>query len=89
MTQVEVLISLLKQDWVSTADAFGSGICSFHRRLADLREGPHRTYISDGKNSRVRYLVDGKSYDLKSQERNIETRWGVTKIKLWRLVRAK
>lgn len=89
MAQVNALIRLLKTKWVSSADAFNSGITSYHRRLADFRQKhPMTEFETDWSMINAR-IINGKPHILKSRWREVETRWGKTRIKEWRLVAVK
>jgi hypothetical protein len=88
MSQVNVLISLLRSKWTGTAEAWGAGISSFHRRLADFRT-KHITCKGYGNDIFFGYEVNGKLYKLQRMTMEIPTRWGKSKIVKYRLVAVK
>jgi hypothetical protein len=86
-TQVQVLKTFLLTGWVGTAHAMNLGINSFHRRLADFRnQYPEVLHRASGK-AVVARLVNGAPYRLESRDRMIQSRWGLVKIREWKLVR--
>jgi hypothetical protein len=88
MSQATVLISLLRSKWTGTAEAWGAGISSFHRRLADFRDKHFQSVDAFGWHEE-RYNVNGNIYKLQRMTMEIPTRWGKSKIVKYRLVAIK
>jgi hypothetical protein len=91
-TQVATLTAMMLRGWVSTADAFGAGITSFHRRLEDFREKYQvRRWDSSAQTWEYPHKcrIDGKIYLLTAKWQTVETRWGKSRIKLYRLAGVK
>jgi hypothetical protein len=90
MSQVNVLISMMKKRWIGSAEAWDAGISSLHSRLAEFRQKHSWPYMCPKTDLMFTvYNINEKYYKLQRMTMEIPTRWGKSKIVKYRLLAVK
>jgi uncharacterized beta-barrel protein YwiB (DUF1934 family) len=77
MTQVQTIVAMMLKHWCSTADFQHASITSPHSRISEFKQRSQTGFAGQTNY----YQVGNRQYELLERDRQIQTRWGIVKIR--------